>query len=284
MNMKVTPISLALGAEVRGIDLASPLTPEEISEVRAALLQYQVLFFREQALTPASHSRCARYFGSVECHQAYPHAEGYPEVTVMDWGPENRSKIDSWHADLTFRSAPPLGSILHCAICPEIGGDTLWASMSAAYEGLSDRWKRFLGGLEAVHDLAWGFKDTRSEDGGHEKLRPMLDTYPPVRHPVVVEHPESGRLGLYVNSVFTTHIVGMSPLESRYVLGYLYEHIAQQEFSCRFRWEKNSVAFWDNRITQHRPVNDYWPARRQMRRVVVSGQPPEAPGIVSEVT
>ena len=256
MGFHIEPVSPALGAEVHGIDLSESLSAGQYRELRSALVQHQVLFFRNQSLDPGSHSRFARRFGEVECHEAYPHAEGFPEVTVMDWGPDNRSKIDSWHSDLTFRSAPPLGSILYCALSPKLGGDTLWASLSAAYEALPDRWKSFLSGLHAVHDLAWGFKETRTVVGGHERMRPMLDMYPPQQHPVVVKHPESGVLGLYVNPVFTTHIAGMSPIESRYVLGYLYEHIAQPEFSCRFRWESGSVAFWDNRMTQHRPVND----------------------------
>src|SRR5690606_10653664 len=175
---------------------------------------------------------------------------------------------------MTFRPNPPLGAILRCVIVPDTGGDTLFASMTAAWDGLPDRWQHFLEGLEALHDFTAGFKETLAEPGAYKRLEPMIAQNPPRRHPVVVRHPETGRKAIYVNSVFTTGIVGMSPMESRHVLAFLFEHCTTPEFTVRFQWAPESIAFWDNRVTQHRPINDYWPARRRMRRVVIGGTQP----------
>ena len=193
----------------------------------------------------------------------------YPQLTILENDADNPSKIEMWHTDMTFRPCPPLGSILHGVIIPEKGGDTMFASMSAAYEGLSSHMQSFLDGLVAVHDFSFGFKESLAEEGGRERLADMVRDNPPVEHPVIRTHPVSGKKCVYVNSLFTTHIKDMSPRESRAILDFLFEHAVMPEFTCRFNWEPDSVAFWDNRITQHKPVNDYYPQHRRMQRITI---------------
>ncbi|MCB1645444.1 MAG: TauD/TfdA family dioxygenase [Pseudomonadales bacterium] len=156
--LKLTPVAGALGAEVDGINLCAPLSDDQFEALNQALLEYEVLFFRNQPMKPADHAALADRFGPPQHHEAYPHVDGYSQITILENDEANPSKIEMWHTDMTFRPCPPLGSILHGVIIPERGGDTLFASMSAAWEGLSDHWQQFLSGLTAVHDFSWGFK------------------------------------------------------------------------------------------------------------------------------
>lgn len=268
-TLQVSPSAGALGAEILGVDLCRDIDDATFAQLNEALLEHEVLFFRDQPMSPAAHAAFANRFGKPQLHEAYPHIEGFPQLTILDNDEANPSKIEKWHTDMTFRQNPPLGSILHGVIIPERGGDTLFASMSAAYEGLSDQMQHFVSGLTAIHDFSFGFKESLAEPGGRERLAQMVLDNPPVEHPVVRVHPESGRKGLYVNSLFTVSIKGMKERESRALLDFLFEHVVTPEFTCRFRWQRNSVAFWDNRITQHKPVNDYWPQRRKMQRITV---------------
>jgi taurine dioxygenase len=272
--IKLDPYAGALGATVQGIDLCQPVTDALFREINEALLEYEVLFFRDQPMSPDHHANLASLFGAPQLHQAYPHIGGFPQLTILDNDEANPSKIEMWHTDMTFRACPPLGSILHGVVIPAKGGDTLFASMSAAYDGLSDKMQRFLCGLTAVHDFSYGFKESIEEPGGRSRLAQMVLDNPPVEHPVVRTHPLSGKKGLFVNSLFTVRIKGMKTKESQMLLGFLIEHMATPEFTCRFRWEENSVAFWDNRITQHKPVNDYWPQHRRMQRITIDGERP----------
>ena len=267
--MEVKSVSGAIGGVVSNIDLTQSLTSADLRSLRQALLDYQVLFFREQPMMPAHHMALATAFGKPQLHEAYPHVSGFPALTVLDNDRENPSKIEAWHTDMTFRACPPLGSILHGIKIPERGGDTLFASLSAAYESLSSPMQSFLSELTAIHDFRFGFKESLAEPGGEERLSQMVADNPPVEHPVVVKHPESGVKGLYVNALFTQRIKGLAARESQELLAFLYEHIVLPEHTCRFSWEPHSVAFWDNRITQHKPVNDYWPAHRKMQRITV---------------
>lgn len=267
--LELTPCAGALGAEVDGVDLTRPVTDDEFDSLKAALLAHQVLFFRDQPMSPAAHADLAGRFGRPQLHEAYPHVDDYPQLTILENDEANPSKIEMWHTDMTFRQKPPLGSILHGVIIPERGGDTLFASMSAAFEGLSDKMQQFVSGLTAIHDFSYGFKESLEEPGGRQRLADMVRDNPPVEHPVVTTHPESGRRGLYVNSLFTSRIKDMKEKESRALLGFLFEHAIMPEFTCRFRWQPDSVAFWDNRITQHKPVNDYWPQHRRMQRITI---------------
>ncbi len=274
--MQLEAYSGALGATVSDLDLTEPLSEHELAALKQALLDHEVLFFRDQALQPEAHARLADYFGPPQHHEAYEHVDGYPQITILENDADRPSKIEMWHADMTFRKHPPLGSILHGVIIPEKGGDTMFASMSAAFEGLSSQMQSLLSGLTAIHDFSYGFKESLAEPGGQERLAPMVRDNPPVEHPVVRVHPESGKKSLYVNCLFTVGIKGMSEKESQALLNFLYEHMTADEFACRFKWQSNSIAFWDNRIVQHKPVNDYYPQHRKMQRITIDGDTPSA--------
>jgi taurine dioxygenase len=268
------PIADALGAEIDGIDLARPLGEDEIAWLKAALVEHQVIFFRDQAIRPADQLRLAWAFGTVEIHPAYPHVEGFPEIAILEADRDHPSKIEKWHTDMTFRPNPPLGTILRARIVPEGRGDTLWMSLGAAWDALSPALRDRLDGRRAEHSFEHGFKESLEEPGGRERLAGAVAANPPVTHPVVRRHPVSGRKGLFVNSLFTTRILGVPPAESEDLLAFLFEHLERPEFQCRFRWREDSIAFWDNRCTQHRPVNDYWPAHRRLERITVAGDVP----------
>lgn len=272
--MQFAAYSGAIGAIVSEIDLTRPLSESELAELKQGLLDYEVLFFRDQPLKPEDHARLANYFGPPQHHEAYDHVEGYPQITILENDADRPSKIEMWHADMTFRQHPPLGSILHGVIIPERGGDTMFASTSAALAGLSAEMQKLLSDLTAIHDFSFGFKESLAEPGGQERLAPMVRDNPPVEHPVVRRHPESGKQSLYVNSLFTVGIKGMAEKESRALLEFLFEHMAAPEYSCRLQWQPNSVAFWDNRIVQHKPVNDYYPQHRRMQRITIDGDTP----------
>lgn len=269
----VTRIADALGAEIDGVDL-SVLDETSFREIERLLAEHEVLFFRDQDLSPEAHRAFASRFGPLQTHGAYPHVDGVPELTILESDRENPSKIEKWHTDMTFRTKPPLGSILRARIVPEKGGDTQWMSLSAAFDALSPALKEFLLGLTAEHSFEHGFRESLAEPGGRERLTPMLEANPPVTHPVVRVHPVSGRRSLFVNSLFTTRIRELNEDESEALLGFLYRHMEREEFACRFSWRQNSVAFWDNRCTQHRPINDYWPAHRRMERITIDGDEP----------
>jgi len=264
----------ALGAEVEGIDLRQPIDDECFAALEVGLLQHQVLFFRDQAIGPEHHRALARRFGEPVAHPAYPHVEGYAEINILESTAENPTKIDTWHTDMTFLERPPMGSILRARIIPEHGGDTMFASLFAAYDALSGRMQRYLEGLSALHSFAHGFRHSLAEPGGWDRLGDTVRANPPVRHPVVRTHPRSGRKALFVNRLFTTHIEGLGEAESDAVLGFLFDHLETPELCCRFRWRADSIAFWDNRATLHRPVNDFFPAHRRMERITIGGDRP----------
>jgi taurine dioxygenase len=272
--MELHPVAGSIGAEVSGLDLTRSLSESACAALSEALARHQVLFFREQPISPAAHRALARAFGEPAPHPAYPTIEGYPELSILEVTPDAPPKIDAWHTDMTFMECPPLGSILHGVIIPPVGGDTLFASLSAAFDSLSDRLRSFVDGLVAEHSFAHGFRHSLAEPGGAERLRHAVAANPPVHHPVVRTHPVTGRKLLFVNALFTTRIVGMRESESRALLDLLYAHIVEPEHTCRFRWQKDSIAIWDNRATQHRPVNDFWPGLRRMQRITVRGDRP----------
>ncbi len=273
--LEFSSVSGSIGALVGGIDLCEPLTAEQFEALNHALMEHEVLFFRDQPLKPENHAGLADMFGQPQLHEAYPHVKDYPQITILENDKENPSLIEMWHTDMTFRECPPLGSILHGVIIPEKGGDTLFASMSAAYQGLSDHMQSFLSGLSAIHDFTFGFKESLEAPGGRERLAEMVNSNPPVEHPVVRTHPISGKKCLYVNSLFTSKIKGLKEKESRAILDFLFDHMVQPEYTCRFDWEPDSIAFWDNRITQHKPINDYYPQHRKLQRITIDdGQRP----------
>lgn len=270
-----TPIAGALGAEVNGIDLTKSLSADQITQLSQLLVSHQVIFFRDQDISPTQHRDLALAFGSLQSHPAYRTVDGFDEITILESTAQEPTKIEEWHTDMTFRARPPLGSILRSKITPECGGDTLWSSLGAAYDGLSDKMQNFLSGLTATHDFAHGFRHSLAEPGGRERLAKALENNPPVEHPVICTHPESGRKLIYVNRLFTTAINDMHEKESRALLNFLYSHCENDEYTCRFTWRSNSIAFWDNRSTLHKPINDYFPAHRLMERITIDGDAPQ---------
>jgi taurine dioxygenase len=267
--LTVAKSSPALGAEVGGIDLGSELTSYQLEEVRVALLENQVLFFRDQVLTPDQQKAFGQRFGKLHIHPApLGVLEGHPEVIVIK-ADETSTRIagETWHSDVSCDPAPPMGSILYLTEVPPIGGDTLFASMYAAYDALSDSMCRFLSGLTAIHDGSRNYEGRRPVSGqGHE--------FPRAEHPVIRTHPDTGRNALFVNRMFTTRIAQLGESESAAILEMLFRHIENPVFQCRFAWQPGSVAFWDNRCTQHFAVWDYFPHRRHGYRVTICGDKP----------
>ena len=267
--LDIRPLTPAIGAEIHGVNLAEASIADSIPAIRAALLKFGVVFFRDQELTQDQHIAFARHFGDLEIHPATPRDQPNPEVLRIAHGPDSRGRENNWHSDVTWREKPSLGSILLAREVPEVGGDTLFANMHLAYERLSPGMQRFCEGLTAVHDISRVFAkrlNTAPED--------LHDRFPPMRHPVIRTHPETGERVVYVNTAFTSHIEGLSDSESRWLLDQLYATAKDVEIQCRFRWQAGSMAFWDNRICQHLAVSDYFPARRVMERVTIAGDKP----------
>ena len=278
LGVEVKPVAGALGAEITGVDLSGALSNEAFDAVHQAFLDHQVIFFRGQhRLTPETHKAFGRRFGSLNIHPYVGAMEGHPEIIEIIKEPEEKTNFGGgWHTDMSFLEEPALGSILHAIEVPPFGGDTLFASQTAAYEALSDGLKETLSGLTAIHSAGREY----GTSGHSAKARKSMDTreagpdVPEYEHPVVRTHPVSGRKGLYVNPAFTLRFRGWTKRESRPLLDYLFEHSRQEPFTCRFRWEAGSVAFWDNRSTWHYALNDYHGHRRHMRRVTVNGDRP----------
>jgi len=262
---KVTPV---IGAEVHGIDLSRPLGNEAFQAVHDALMDNMVVFFRDQRMDEAQQMAFGRRFGELHIHPAAPSVPGHPEVMVIH--ADANSKFvngERWHSDVSCDTEPPMGSILYMRTLPDVGGDTLFANMVAAFEALSEPMRRMLAGLTATHD---GEALYRGRYGMDDRGR----VYPRAEHPVVRTHPVTGRQALFVNSFFTTRINELTREESDALLAFLFRHIETPEFSCRFRWQPNSVAFWDNRSAQHHALWDYFPHTRSGTRVTVKGDRP----------
>ena len=275
-SFEITPLSPTLGARIAGIDLARPISRETVAQIRQALLHHEVLFFEDQHLTPSQHRELAAQFGQLHLHPIRPSVPGTPEVLILDNQPASDTDTGAWRADVTFIETPPMGSMLYAREVPPEGGDTLWSSMRAAYAALSPSLRRFLLDLDAEHDFTRSFPPDHmtSMNVGIERYSWARREYPPVAHPLVRTHPETGKEGLFVNSGFTTRILGLSRRESAKILELLSEHIQRPEFVIRWHWKPNTLAFWDNRVTQHYTVDDYLPHRRVMHRVTILGDKP----------
>ncbi len=276
MAIEVTSLTRAIGAIVSGVDIASELPQSTIDRIGQLLVEHQVLFFRDQPITPQAQCRFAARFGPLHIHPIYPVLPELPEILLIDNHEAFLPDNDNWHTDVTFSETPPLAGILAAKLLPSRGGDTLWASNLAAYEALSRPMQRFLEGLTAQHSVAKSFPPERwqTDPAFKERYEKAVAKHPPVNHPVIRTHPVSGRKALFVNEGFTTHINELSRRESAAVLAHLYAHIGQPEFIVRWRWRVNDIAFWDNRITQHYAVADYLPERRTMHRATVVGDRP----------
>ena len=275
-SFQLEVLSPAIGALVRGVNLAEPASDDLIGEIRSALLAHKVIFFEGQDFTPGQQRDFAARFGDLHVHPLYDRNDAHPEIMIIDNHVDNPTDNNFWHTDVTFIETPPMGSILAARTLPPTGGDTMWASMSAAYDALSPPMQRFLEGLEAVHDFAYAFtaQGLAGSQAGRERYEKAVAENPPVTHPVIRRHPETGQLGIFVNSVFTRRIKGLRREESQALMSFLNAHVQKPEFVVRWRWRPGDVAFWDNRNTQHRAVDDFLPHRRIMTRATVLGDRP----------
>jgi taurine dioxygenase len=272
--MDVTPLTSAVGAEVRGIDLAGDLDDAAIDGIRKALLDHLVLFFPEQHLDDERHIRFAERFGPISVPTFTTGSSQRPEIIVLDQVAPKGEGADSWHADNTYMAEPPMASILRAVRLPGIGGDTCFSSMYAVYESLSPALQAFLDSLTATHDIMVMVERTKHlQNAG---LRESAAGWPAVVHPVVRVHPETGRKLLNVNANWTVRINELEDGESRALLNFLFTHLQRPEFVCRLHWSEGAVAFWDNRVVQHYAVPDY-EERRVMHRVTVAGDRPYGP-------
>lgn len=275
-RIKIQSLGPYIGAQVSDIDLTRPLSDAQFEQLYHALIRHQVLFLRNQPLTPLQHRQLAARFGDLHIHPVYPHAPDVEEIIVLDTHDDNPPDNDNWHTDVTFIETPPAGAILTAQRLPETGGDTLWASGIAAYQALSEPLKVLLNGLQAEHDFRKAFQEYkyRASEEEHQRWLQAVAKNPPVLHPVIRTHPVSGKKALFVNEGFTTRIVGLKEKESEALLNFLFAHITKPDFQVRWRWQVGDVAIWDNRVTQHYANADYLPARRIMHRATILGDKP----------
>ena len=275
-NIEVRPVTPTIGAEIHGVYLGQELGNQTFQEIHDALMEHQVLFFRDQKLDLDQHKAFGKQFGQLAIHPASPGPDGHPEIVLVHAdGETNRDmgrtwQASHWHTDVSCVEEPPMGSVLHMQTVPPFGGDTLFASMSAAYDALSDRMKTYLDGLTATHDGERVWRGRYSAQGIDDTGK----DYPRAVHPVVRTHPVTGCKGLFVNAVFTTQINEVPKDEGDEILAFLYKHCTQPAFQVRFQWEPNSIAFWDNRCVQHLAVWDYFPQTRSGYRVTIEGDRP----------
>ncbi|MCZ4315863.1 TauD/TfdA family dioxygenase [Comamonadaceae bacterium G21597-S1] len=270
VHIAVERLTPAIGAEITGVDLRAALDPPVVDELRRALAEYSVIFLRDQDITPQQHLAFGRLWGALHVHPAAPHVPGLPELMVIRADQDSpRANGEGWHSDVSCDPQPPMGSILHLTQCPPNGGDTLFASMVAAYDALSERLKTYLDGMRAVHDGEHVYRGMYANMGVADK-----PAYPRAEHPVVRTHPVTGRKALYVNRGFTTHLLDVPRDESAGLLAYLFEHMENPLWQVRFRWRTHSIAFWDNRCVQHCAMWDYWPQTRMGHRVTIRGDIP----------
>jgi taurine dioxygenase len=269
-QIEIHPLTGVIGAEVHGVDLREPMEDATFEQVHDALLEHFVIFFRDQDITSEQHLEFGRRFGELHLHPSAPIIDDNPELMKIHADATSPfAEGTNWHTDVSSDEEPPMASILHLSTVPKVGGDTLFANMYAAYDALSDTMKTMLAPLTALHTSDVHVGRYEQIGGGLRRSE-----HPSAVHPVIRTHPETGRKLIYVNKPFTHHIVGMKSAESEALLNFLYAHTALPQFQCRFRWKKNSIAFWDNRCTQHLATWDYFPETRSGVRVTVKGERP----------
>jgi taurine dioxygenase len=276
-TIDIRPVHMTTGAEIHGVDLAEPLQDSAYREIRNALNEYGVIFFRGQNLTPAQHLAFTERFGEVEADDSMSlgHPDGYPMICEVRKEPEETRNVGGkWHSDHSFDPAPPLGAVLLARELPDYGGDTMFASMYAAYDALSDGLKRTIEGLRAVHAKTRAYESLTTErqvSAAHKDEARAKFGSREALHPVAPRHPESGRRLLFINPNYTVRFEGWTEKESEPLLNFLYQHAARPEFTYRFQWQQGSIAFWDNRSVWHYALNDYHGSRRLMHRISVKG-------------
>ena len=272
MGLRVDPVTPTIGATVTGVDLGA-LDDDELADVRRSVLDHQVLFLPGQDLTPEAHLTFARRLGEIDVAPFGPKHPDHPEMTVLDQEAPRGQGADAWHTDNTYVPRPPSFTVLRAVKLPPLGGDTCFADMEAAYQALSAPLRELLDGLTATHDLTRTLTRAIADGNADVDLAAMQRAWPPVHHPVVRTHPETGRRSLFVNGNFTTRIDGLSEIESDALLSMLFAHVADPSFQCRHRWTNGAVTMWDNRCVQHFAVPDYT-SRRVMHRLTVAGDAP----------
>ena len=266
---QITP---TIGAEISNIDLSQDLSEEKLDQIYQDLIDYKVIFFRNQEISPKNHIALAKSFGEIEPpHPVYPHVKDFPEIVLLENDANNPPDTDEWHTDVTFKSDPAFASILYSIIIPPSGGDTLWCSLSAIYEALPSDTKKYLETLRAVHDMG-SFRNNFIDDDNEKSAQNVNEGFQKFGnaiHPMVKVHPISKNKLLYINPGFTSQIVGMNMTDSNNLLTYLFNFMNKPEFQIRFKWSANTIAIWDNRCTMHYAIGDYMPHHRQMNRITV---------------
>ncbi len=273
--MEIKKAAGALGVEVHGVDLANMASSDEVTrQVRGLVTDHGVAFFRDQTMSMQQYASSARKLGEILPHEAYSTRSDESAVQILESTAEKPSKIEVWHSDMTFSATPPHFTMLYADILPTFGGDTMWASSNAAFAALSKPMQDFLLPLRATHDFRHGFQESLAEPGGAERLAPAISANPPVSHPLIRTNPETGAKAIFVNPLFTTKIDGFKRHESEALLAMLYAHMVTPEFTVRLQWRQGTVTMWDNRVTWHKPVNDYFPQHRRMLRITIRGDKP----------
>lgn len=269
-TIEVTPLTPVIGAEIGGVDLSQPLGNHQFNEIHDALMAHQVIFFRDQDISREQHKDFGRRFGPLHIHPSAPGPEGHPEILPIHADANSKQVAGHrWHSDVSCDAEPPMGSILRLHTVPDVGGDTLFSSMYAAYDALSDRMKAYLDGLTAIHDGGPNYHRRAAIDGRRDDR-----VFPRNEHPVIRTHPVTGRKAIYVNPVFTIAIRDLPEDEGDAILRFLYAHVNRPQFQVRFKWRPHSIAFWDNRCVQHIAMWDYYPQVRSGERVTVQGDRP----------
>lgn len=269
MTIEIEPLTPAIGAWVHGVDLNADLKPAVLDSLYELLIEHLVILLPKQSLTPQAQLAFAASFGELDSpHPVYPSVPGHERVVLLENDGRRPPNTDVWHADLTFKPQPPFASILYAKTVPDSGGDTLWASMYAAYRALPRDVQAHIENLSAVHAMG-SYWNQYFQQGGVAGINQGMAAMGAAVHPLVARHPVTGRRLLYVNRHFTTHVLGMSSGDSQRLLAYLFDHINQPDFQMRLRWRSGTLAMWDNRATQHYAVADYLPEYRCMHRVTV---------------
>ncbi|MCA9192434.1 MAG: TauD/TfdA family dioxygenase [Planctomycetales bacterium] len=277
-TIQASQIAGSLGAEIRGVSLADELPDDVIAEIRQALLKYQVIFFRDQKLTPEQQIAFGKRFGDLDTHEFVLGMPDHPEIirVVREADETTLNFGGAWHADVTHQESPAMGSILYAVDVPPYGGDTLFSNQYLAYETLSEGMKRMLDGMTAIHTARGPFAPEGRSKNNWKNMQVVTSekAYEEMEHPVIRTHPETGRKMLFVNKTFTVRFKDMTEQESAPLLDYLFRHASHERFTCRFRWTPGAVAFWDNRAVLHYALNDYTGYRREMYRVAIAGDRP----------
>ena len=272
-SFNIKPFAPNLGAVITNVDLSNDINDVELKGIRDAFHKFQVLFFQNQSeISPENHIKLGRCFGDLHIHPAAPKMKNYPQIFEINT--DKNSKIangaEDFHSDVSCDIEPPLGTMLQLHILPECGGDTMFANMYMAYEALSNPMQKFLSDLKASHESEHFYRGRYKTESNDESKT----EYPSAIHPVIRTHPETGKKAIFVNKFFTTRILGLEPQESKFILDFLFSHIEKTEFQIRYRWNKNDMAFWDNRCTIHKALWDYFPHERKGRRVTIKGDIP----------